>query len=103
MFENLSAKINDDIVLMLNNNTADLFFIRTLIRFFDKREILFKMSMEDNYNQEDVNEFKRYFLYNIYNNDLLSNKEKEILDNIIMIMYYTIKDDFIVDFKSLNT
>lgn len=99
MFEHSSIKINDDIILMLNNKTADLFFIRTLIRFFDKREILFKMSMEDNYNQEDVNKFKNCFLYNIYNNDCLSNEEKEMLNNIIMIMYYTIKDDLFEDFK----
>lgn len=103
MFEHLSAKINDDVILMLNNNTADLFFIRTLIRFFDKREILFKMSMEDNYNQEDINKFKSYFSYNIYNSELISNEEKEMFNNIIMMMYYTIKDDFIVDIKSLNT
>ena len=99
MFEHLSTKINDDVMLVLRNKTADLFFIRTLIRFFDKKEILFKMSMEDNYNQEDVNKFQNYFLCDIYNNDCLSNEEKEMLNNIIMIMYYTIKDDLFVDFK----
>lgn len=104
MFEGLSAKINDDTILTLgnNNNTADLFFIRILIRFFDKREILFKMSMEDNYNEEDINEFKRDFFYSIYNDTSLSNKEKETLDNIIMMMCCTIKDDFILDLKEIS-
>lgn len=102
MFGNLTAKINDNITLILEGNKADMFFIRTLIRFFEKQEILFKISMEDNYKQEDVNEFKSYFLYDIYNSEFLSNKEIEILNNIIMMMYYTIKDDFILDLKEIS-
>ena len=62
------------------------------------------MSMEDDYNQEEVNKFKGYFSYEFSddNHKLLSDKEKEIFRNIIMMMFYTIKDDFILDLKEIS-
>lgn len=102
MFGTLTTKINDNITLILKENEADIFFIRTLIRFFDKQETLFKISMEENYNQDNVDEFKRYFLYDVYNGDLLSDKEIEKLGNIIFMMIYTIKDDIVVNLKEIS-
>ena len=97
MFKSCLIAINENMLFGLYNNIVDNHFLKSLIKFFEKYDIS-SYVLNQIENEEERTKFFNNSLFELNDNDL-TQEELNIINNIFKMIYFSIKDDFIIDMK----
>ena len=97
MFRSCLISINENMLFSLYNNIVDNHFLKSLIKFFEKYDIS-SYVLNQIENEEERTKFFNNSLFELNDNDL-TQEELNIINNIFKMIYFSIKDDFIIDMK----
>lgn len=97
MFKSSCISVNENMLFLINNDIANEYFLKVLIKFFEKYDIL-SYVLNQNDNEEERTRFFNNSLIELKNNDLTEN-ELSIVVDILKTIYFSIKDEFNIELK----
>lgn len=98
MLKGITLLINEYITLIIEGIKADELFIKSIIKFFDKNDIISKISNQDD-NRAEINEFLKSFTCG-FELESITEEEMKKLYMIFALIFYSVKDDLIVEIKT---